>query len=75
MVEERWYFKWWTVFVALIILGPFAFPLLWKSKDFNLFWKFFLTVGFTIITIVMIWGSWKTVEIALKHFKEIGLIQ
>ena len=74
MSENRWYFKWWTVIVALVTVGPFGFPLLWQSKDFNSFWKIVLTVIFTVLTVAAVWGSWKTVEIVIARFKEIGLI-
>lgn len=72
--EQKWYFKWWTVIAGLLTLGPFAFPLLWKSKDFNLFWKWVLTVTITGITVVLLWSTWKIVAIVLEHFRSLGLI-
>lgn len=36
--------------MALILLGPFAFPVLWKSPHFNSFWKIVLTLAFTALT-------------------------
>ena len=72
--SQKWYLKWWTVLVLLIAAGPFGFPLLWKSKDFNLFWKVLLTVVFIAVTIVAIWGSWKTVDLTVQKFKDAGLL-
>ena len=73
MAEDKWYLKWWSVIVGLITLGPFAFPLLWKSKDFNLFWKWFLTVAILAVTAALIWSTWKIVQIMLDQFKLLGL--
>ena len=46
----KWYHKPIPVILALILMGPFAFPLLWKSDYFNSFWKIVLTLAFTALT-------------------------
>ncbi len=69
-----WYLKWWTVIVLLLTIGPFGFPFLWKSKEFNLFWKVFLTILFTALTIALSWGTWETVKLVIARFKELGLM-
>ncbi len=72
--KEPWYLKWWTVVVLLLTIGPFAFPLLWKSKDFNLFWKIFLTVLFLALTVALSWGTLEIVKTVIKQFKDLGLL-
>ena len=72
--EERWYLKWWTVIVLLATLGPFGLPFLWKSKDFNLFWKWFWTIVILGLTIVLSWSTWKLVKILIDQFRAAGLI-
>ena len=70
--REKWYLRWWAVLVLLLTLGPFAFPALWKSKDINLFWKWFCTLAISILTILLTWGTWKTIQVLLNQFREIG---
>lgn len=72
--SQPWFLKWWTVVVLLLAIGPFAFPFLWKSRDFNLFWKIILTALFVVLTIVLTWGTWETVKIVLQKFKDLGLM-
>jgi hypothetical protein len=69
LVRQKWYLRWWGVTMLLAAVGPFAFPALWKSKDFNPASKWFLTLLFTALTIALTWASWKTVEIFLEHFR------
>lgn len=72
-MEQKWYFKWWTVIAALLVLGPFAFPLLWKSKDFNLFWKWVLTIVISVMTVALLWSTWKIVQIVIEQYRSFGL--
>ena len=72
--EKKWYLKWWTVFVWLATLGPFGLPFLWKSKDFNLFWKWFLTIAILILTVLLTWSTFKLIKILIDEFKQLGLI-
>ena len=72
--EKKWYLKWWTVIALLLTIGPFGFPFLWKSKDFNFFWKFFLTFIFTALTVVLSWGTWAAVKTVIQQFKDLGLM-
>jgi len=55
----KWYYKKISVLIALVSFGPLAYPLLWKSPDFNFFWKIFLTVFFTALTVYLIVVSWE----------------
>ena len=72
--EQKWYLKWWSVIAALLILGPFAFPFLWKSKDFNLFWKLAITVVVTVITAALVWSTWAIVQMMINQFRAAGLM-
>lgn len=66
--KTRWFYQPLTVIAGLFLLGPFAFPLLWKSPSFSRPWKIFWTLAISIMTVYMIWGTWKIVEIILKEF-------
>ena len=71
---QKWYLRWWSVFVWLLTLGPFGFPLLWKSKDFNLFWKWFWTLAITAFTVWLTWGVWKAFQAVLELWKSTGVL-
>ena len=65
--KAKWYYGIVPVFVALLLMGPFAFPLLWKSQQFNLVWKILLTVLVTVATIWMIKASVGVTEVLIKQ--------
>lgn len=49
--QGRWYHDVWFVALMLfVVMGPLAFPLLWKSPRFSLAAKIALTVIVTAIT-------------------------
>jgi putative effector of murein hydrolase len=64
----KWYYGVPAVLGALFLLGPFAFPLLWKSPAFNRFWKIILTSLITAATIAMLISTWQLVQIILREF-------
>ena len=57
--SNKWYYGIVWVLLALIGLGPFGFPLLWKSPQFNLTWKVLLTILVTAGTVYLIAASWE----------------
>ena len=67
--KEKWYHHMWFVIGMLIMAGPFAFPLLWKSPRLSVSLKWMLTILFTAVTVGAVWVSvqtgkavWKEVE-------------
>ncbi len=69
--KRKWYHNFWIVIAMLVTLGPFAFPLLWKSPSFSTHLKWALTILFTALTVLMIWLSIETIKLVLKQFEEI----
>ena len=67
---NKWYYGILPVLGALFFLGPFAFPLLWKSPQFNLFWKVFLTVAVTAATVWMLKATMGIVDILMQQINE-----
>lgn len=70
--REKWFLRWWMVAVWIILFGPFAFPALWKSKEISRFWKWSWTIIVTIITILVIWSSWKMAEIVIGQYQQLN---
>ncbi|OGW81783.1 MAG: hypothetical protein A3G33_05735 [Omnitrophica bacterium RIFCSPLOWO2_12_FULL_44_17] len=71
--KQKWYLKWWSVFALLFIFGPFALPALWKSRDFNIFWKWSITISVMGITVWIVWYTWVISKTVLDSFKAAGL--
>lgn len=74
MTETRWYHSVPVVIGALFLLGPFGFPLLWKSPAFNSFWKILLTAATLIATVYLFWGTWKIVDYTVREFKSLSAV-
>ena len=52
-MEEKkvpWYLSTQSIVVAVLILGPFALPMLWLNPKYKLFWKIFWTSVILAIT-------------------------
>lgn len=72
--SSKWYFRAFFVLAALVLFGPLVFPLLWKSPHFSRYWKWVLTIGFTLATAAMIFHAWHVSKNILEEFKKAGLI-
>jgi len=68
----KWYYRPVPVLVLLlVVIGPFALPLLYKSPHFSKFWKFLLTIVVVIFTCYLIWASIKIWERMSEVIKEV----
>lgn len=70
----KWYYRTPSVLTALVLFGPLAYPLLWKSPKYNLTWKIILTVIFTAATVYMIIATWHIYALLFRTFRQAGLI-
>ena len=52
--KVKWYHTKWGVLVILGTIGPFGLYVLWKSPEFNLFWKWGLTILTLLITLSLV---------------------
>jgi hypothetical protein len=68
-MPSKWYYTVPSVFLALFLFGPFAFPLLWKSPQFNQGWKIGLTLGVTLLTFYLIYATWTSVAWLMEQMK------
>ena len=69
--KRKWYYDIWFVVLMLFVLGPLAFPLLWKSEKFSPFMKWFLTIAFILITVFALWGTVEVIKLAWQEFKKL----
>jgi ribosomal protein L40E len=74
--QPSWSESPWVVLPLLfLILGPFALPLLWRSRRFTLLWKGVLTVITVCVTVFLIWSVWFSVNQALAPLRELEKLQ
>lgn len=69
-----WYYGIGSVFVAIFLLGPFAFPLLWKSPRFSRTWKIIITLAVIAATVYLTLGTWHLIEILIQELKRLQTI-
>jgi len=70
----KWYVSIWGVVILLASIGPFGLPFLWKSKQFSLFWKWFLTISLVVLTVALSWGSWVLIKQVIDQMRGLGLL-
>jgi hypothetical protein len=69
--KYKWYYS--VPFVLLMLFvaaGPLAFPLLWKSPRFGFTSKIVLTIVVTLLTIVLLWVSYKLILIFMGQYRD-----
>ena len=61
----------WVILPLLfLVMGPLAFPLLWWSRRFSLFWKIVLTVIVSASTAGLVWITWLSVQQTLNVLRD-----
>ena len=66
-----WYLTRRTVFLAIVIVGPLAIPLLWLSPKFSFVWKAVLTVVLVASTVLLYHYSVVMMENLSQRMKEL----
>ena len=69
--QEKWYYQIWFIVIMLFVMGPFAFPLLWKSPKLSSQMKWVLTILIILLTLATFWMSAELIKVILKQAKEI----
>jgi hypothetical protein len=61
--ESRWWESPWVIVpMLLLVIGPLALPMLWRSRQFSQLWKIILTVLVTILTAWLCWRLWVAMQ-------------
>ena len=70
--QGRWYHNvWFVVLMLFVVMGPLAFPLLWKSPRFSLAAKIALTAAVSALTA---WILGASINIVAKMINELQAI-
>lgn len=55
---KHWENPWAIVGLLLAVIGPFALPLVWRSRRFTFLWKYILTIVSICQTVLVLWLLW-----------------
>jgi len=66
---------WFVLSLMFLALGPFALPLLWRSRGFSPFWKTLLTVVMLAFTALLVFAIWFIVTQSQNILDELKLIE
>jgi hypothetical protein len=62
----------WVILSLLFLaIGPFAIPLLWRSRRFTLLWKSVLTILVLVVTALLLWLLWVIAKQFIAPLREI----
>ena len=72
--KKKWYFKKGTLVFALLMVGPFALPLLWVNPRYSLFAKIFWSVLIIGITVGAGFFTAKLLETLMQQLSQMTSI-
>ena len=71
--SAAWWDSPWLVLVLLfLVLGPFALPMLWRSRRFTPLWKMVLTLMVLGVTVYAFWQIGHIFNQAMKPLLDLG---
>lgn len=69
--DTKWYYKPWAILGAILLLGPLAIPLIWKSPRINRILKIVISIAIVILAIWLTKASIDLYGIMLKEIVDI----
>lgn len=73
--QDKWYYKTYSVFIAILLLGPFALPLVWKNPRYNRTVKIAVTVVVAVMTYYLTLAMIKAVKDFNNSYQQMLQIQ
>ncbi len=71
--KPKWYFTNSAIIVGLITVGPLALPLVWKNPKYNMTTKTVITIGVTVLTIVLCYLMGLMVQNFISRILDLGI--
>jgi hypothetical protein len=69
--DEKWYHRTYAVAAAILLLGPFALPLVWKNPRYTKTAKIAVTVVVIIMTYYMTLAFIKALKTLDKSYQQL----
>jgi hypothetical protein len=57
--------------LLFVVFGPFALPLLWRSRRFTRLWKTVLSLVVVGVTALAVWQIWHVLNQALAPLRQL----
>jgi hypothetical protein len=73
--QEKWYHKTYGIVIAIIFLGPFALPLVWKNPRYTTTVKMAVTVVVLVMTYFMTLSLIKAIKDFNNSYQQMLQIQ
>ena len=67
----KWYLRPMSVITAVLLLGPFALPLIWSSPAFKKIHKIVITILVALLTVWLVIASVKLYSILLERMRKL----
>jgi hypothetical protein len=71
MEKTPWYFKLPTVVIAILLLGPFAIPIVWKNPAISKRLKILISILIMALTVWLIYASVNVIQLILKEVTDL----
>ncbi len=69
--EPKWYYRPWIIFIAILLFGPLAIPLVWKSPRINRILKIVIIMTLIALTAWLIKASVGLYGVLAKEIQDI----
>ena len=71
--KTKWYYSTITAIIAVLAVGPFAIPLIWRNPRYSVVTKLAVTVGIIALTVVLCYIMGEVYKNMLDQIRELGL--
>lgn len=71
--KTKWYYSTITVIIAVLAVGPFAIPLVWRNPRYSFATKLAVTVGIIALTAVLCYIMGEVYKNMLDQIRALGL--
>ena len=69
----QWYYKNASIIVAILLVGPFALPLVWKNPQYKLEVKIIVSALVIILTILLIYLFLYLMKLSMNQLNTLGM--
>jgi predicted nucleic acid-binding Zn ribbon protein len=69
--KTKWYFSTPAIVIGLLVVGPFALPLVWKHPKYKVVTKVIITI---VVIVVTIWICWLMGHLYQRLIEEVNAL-
>jgi dolichyl-phosphate-mannose--protein O-mannosyl transferase len=69
--KTKWYYSTPAVVIALLVIGPFALPLVWNNPNYKLITKVIITI---VVIAVTIWACYLAANVYRRLIEDVNAL-